>query len=62
MDLKLLIEKTAEGLGFEVIDIESSPRGRLLRVFIDKPEGINVDTSANQTIKHRGYYVVYIKD
>ncbi|QSI77872.1 MULTISPECIES: ribosome maturation factor RimP [Niveibacterium] len=46
MDLKLLIEKTAEGLGFEVIDIESSPRGRLLRVFIDKPEGITVEDCA----------------
>lgn len=46
MDLKLLIEKTAEGLGFEVIDIESSPRGRLLRVFIDKPEGIVVEDCA----------------
>lgn len=46
MDLKLLIEKTAEGLGFEVVDIESSPRGRLLRVFIDKPDGIDVDDCA----------------
>ncbi len=46
MDLKLLIEKTAEGLGFEVIDIELSPRGRLLRVFIDKPEGVDVEDCA----------------
>jgi ribosome maturation factor RimP len=35
--LQAIIETTVEGLGFELVEFESSPRGRLLRVFIDKP-------------------------
>lgn len=46
MELIKLIEITAEGLGYEVVDVEMSPRGRLVRVFIDKPEGINVEDCA----------------
>jgi len=36
MDLIALIEKSVTGLGFELVDVEQSPRGRVLRVFIDK--------------------------
>ena len=43
MDLLKLIEQTAEGLGYELVDFETSPRGRLMRVFIDSPNGITVD-------------------
>jgi ribosome maturation factor RimP len=39
MYLSELIDKTVAGLGFELVEFESSPRARLLRVFIDKPEG-----------------------
>jgi ribosome maturation factor RimP len=39
MQLNDLIEKTVVGLGFELVDVESSPRARLLRVFIDYPAG-----------------------
>ena len=49
MDLAVLIEETVTGLGFELVDIEQSPRGRLLRVFIDKPEkagGVDVEDCA----------------
>lgn len=49
MDLNELLEKTVAGLGFEVVDVEQSPRGRVLRVFIDKydkPGGIDVDDCA----------------
>ncbi len=42
MDVEKLIEKTVAGLGYELVDIERSGRG-LLRVFIDKPEGIAVE-------------------
>lgn len=41
-----LIEQTVGGLGYELVDVETSPRGRLLRVFIDKPEdekGITIE-------------------
>lgn len=49
MDLNELIDKTVSGLGFELVDIEQSPRGRVLRVFIDKqgkPGGIDVEDCA----------------
>ncbi len=49
MDLNSLIETTVVGLGFELVDIEMSPRGRTIRVFIDAPEkerGVDVDDCA----------------
>ncbi|MDR2788855.1 MAG: ribosome maturation factor RimP [Candidatus Accumulibacter sp.] len=49
MDLAVLIEKTVNGLGFELVDIEQSPRGRVLRVFIDKQDkagGVDVEDCA----------------
>jgi ribosome maturation factor RimP len=42
MDVAKLVEATVAGLGYELVDLERSGRG-LLRVFIDKPEGISVD-------------------
>lgn len=46
MQLVELIEQAVSGLGYELVDFETSPRGRLLRVFIDKAEGISVDDCA----------------
>lgn len=46
MNLHELIEKTVTGLGYELVDLEMSPRARVLRIFIDKPEndrGVNID-------------------
>jgi len=43
MDLHDLLESTVTGLGYELVDIERSPHGKLLRIFIDKPNGVNVD-------------------
>jgi ribosome maturation factor RimP len=43
MDLDELLESTLAGLGYELVDLERSPRGKLLRVFIDKPDGVSVD-------------------
>ena len=42
MDVVRLVEKTVAGLGYELVDVEHAGRG-LLRVFIDKPEGIAVE-------------------
>ena len=44
-ELEALIEPVVDGLGYEFIGIEYNAQGKhsLLRVFIDKPEGINVD-------------------
>jgi ribosome maturation factor RimP len=41
MDVAKLVETTLGGLGYELVDIEVSGRG-LMRVFIDKPEGISL--------------------
>lgn len=35
-DLAGLIEQAVSGLGYELVDFETSPRARLLRVFIDR--------------------------
>lgn len=42
MDVVKLVETTVNGLGYQLVDMERSGRG-LLRVYIDKPEGISVD-------------------
>ena len=44
-----LLETTVTGLGYELVDVEMSPRGRTIRVFIDAPEkerGVDVDDCA----------------
>ena len=43
MDLSELLESTLAGMGYELVDLERSPRGKLLRVFIDKSDGVSVD-------------------
>jgi ribosome maturation factor RimP len=42
-DLHSLLERTVTQLGYELVDLEISNRGKLLRLFIDKPEGVNID-------------------
>lgn len=46
MDLQALVESTLQGLGFELVDLEISQRGKLLRVFMDKAGGVNIDDCA----------------
>jgi ribosome maturation factor RimP len=41
MDVAKLVETTLTGLGYEMVDLEVSGRG-LMRIFIDKPEGISL--------------------
>lgn len=36
-DLAGIIEQAVVGLGYELVDFETSPRARLFRVFIDRP-------------------------
>lgn len=43
MDLRSLLESTLPGLGYELVDMELSNRGKQVRVFIDKPDGITVE-------------------
>jgi ribosome maturation factor RimP len=49
MDLNTLLETTVVGLGYELVDVEMSPRGRTIRVFIDAPgkeTGVDVEDCA----------------
>jgi ribosome maturation factor RimP len=41
-----LLEQTLSGLGFELVDLEMSRSGGMIRVFIDSPKGVNVDDCA----------------
>lgn len=46
MDLREKLETAVNGLGFDLVDMEMSAGGKLLRVFIDKSGGINVGDCA----------------
>jgi ribosome maturation factor RimP len=55
MELQGLLEQTVDGLGYELVSVELPNRGRMLRIFIDKPaagpqdavaSGITVDDCA----------------
>lgn len=43
VDLHALIERTVGQQGYELVNLEMSGKSRLLRVFLDKPDGINID-------------------
>jgi ribosome maturation factor RimP len=53
MDVARLVESTLAGMGYELVDLETSGRG-LMRVLMDKPAGITVDDCelvSNQLIR-----------
>ena len=41
-----LLQRTLPPMGYELVDLEFSGRGGLVRVFIDKPQGVDVDDCA----------------
>ena len=46
MELGDLLEQTVPALGYELVDWDMSARSRLVRVFIDKPDGVDVEDCA----------------
>ena len=46
MDLNELLEKAVGGLGYELVAVELGNHGRLMRIFIDKVGGVNIDDCA----------------
>ncbi|MFT3736826.1 MAG: ribosome maturation factor RimP [Rhodocyclaceae bacterium] len=50
MDLFRVVDEAVSGLGFELVNLEMSPKARLLRVFIDIERGITVDDCG--TVSH----------
>ena len=45
-NLSELIARTVPALGYELVDWEVSPKGRMVRVFIDKDGGVDVEDCA----------------
>ena len=41
-----LLERTVPALGYELVDVDLASRGKLVRVFIDKPNGVDVEDCA----------------
>jgi ribosome maturation factor RimP len=46
LSLQNVIEPVLAGMGYELVDVQTSNGGRFLRLFIDKPRGITVDDCA----------------
>jgi ribosome maturation factor RimP len=46
LSLENVIEPVITGMGYELVGVQASNGGRFLRLFIDKPQGINVDDCA----------------
>jgi ribosome maturation factor RimP len=44
--LENVVEPAMAGMGYELVDVQASNGGRLLRLFIDKPGGVTVDDCA----------------
>jgi ribosome maturation factor RimP len=44
--LEKVVEPAVAGMGFELVDVQASNGGRLLRLFIDKPGGVTLDDCA----------------
>jgi ribosome maturation factor RimP len=45
-NLQTLLEQALTQIGYELVDLEMSNHGKLLRLFIDKPGGITIDDCA----------------
>ena len=44
--LEALVEPVVAGMGYELVDLQAANGGRFLRLFIDKPSGIDVEDCA----------------
>jgi ribosome maturation factor RimP len=44
--LEKVVEPAVRGMGYELVDVQASNGGRLLRLFIDKPGGVTLDDCA----------------
>jgi ribosome maturation factor RimP len=44
--LETVMEPAVTGLGYELVDVQASNGGRLLRLFIDKPGGVGIEDCA----------------
>jgi ribosome maturation factor RimP len=45
--LEQVVQPALTGMGYELVDVQASQGGRLLRLFVDKPGGVTVDDCAD---------------
>jgi ribosome maturation factor RimP len=57
--VRSIVERTAEAMGYEVVEIEMAQRG-LLRVFIDSPAGIRMEDC--ERVSHQLSRVLAVED
>jgi len=46
VDITAILEKSVGAMGYELVDLEFANHGRLMRVFIDKVDGVDVEDCA----------------
>jgi ribosome maturation factor RimP len=46
LHLENVVEPAVTGMGYELVDVQASNGGRLLRLFIDKPGGVTLEDCA----------------
>jgi ribosome maturation factor RimP len=46
LSLENVVQPVVAGMGFELVDVQASNGGRLLRLFIDKPGGVGLEDCA----------------
>jgi len=46
LSLENVVEPVVNGMGYELVDVQASNGGRLLRLFIDKPGGVGLEDCA----------------
>lgn len=59
LQIESLLDKTLPSLGYECVDVEMTPQG-ILRIFIDKPDGITVDDCA--TVSNHLSHLFMVED
>jgi ribosome maturation factor RimP len=46
LSLEKVVEPVVNGMGYELVDVQASNGGRLMRLFIDKPGGVGLEDCA----------------
>ena len=46
MDLTSILQNSVSAMGYDLVELEIANRGRLMRVFIDKADGVDVEDCA----------------
>jgi ribosome maturation factor RimP len=46
LSLENMVQPVVAGMGYELVDVQASNGGRLLRLFIDKPGGVGLEDCA----------------